>query len=111
VLSQSSMTVQAAVTLPCHNGGTEGVTTETKRIMRQMHGRASFALLKHRILSGLPNALSPPKGARAVKLTDPGRGSVRSCTNGQRNAIAGLAILLRRRRAQGWSEVDDLVGG
>ncbi|GII32887.1 hypothetical protein Pmi06nite_63290 [Planotetraspora mira] len=42
--------VYAAVTLPFHNGGTEGVNTKTKRIMRQMHGRASFALLRHRIL-------------------------------------------------------------
>ncbi|WP_203787728.1 transposase, partial [Longispora fulva] len=44
--------VQAAVTLPFHNGGTEGVNTKTKRIMRQMHGRAGFALLRHRILLG-----------------------------------------------------------
>ncbi|MBG6138386.1 hypothetical protein IW245_004580 [Longispora fulva] len=44
--------VQAAVTLAFHNGGTEGVNTKTKRIMRQMHGRAGFALLRHRILLG-----------------------------------------------------------
>jgi transposase len=44
--------VHAAVTLPYHNGGTEGVNTKTKRIMRQMHGRASFTLLRHRILLG-----------------------------------------------------------
>ncbi|MFI6599182.1 hypothetical protein ACIBHX_23240 [Nonomuraea sp. NPDC050536] len=43
-------TVRAAVTLPYHNGGTEGVNTKTKRIMRQMHARAGFALLRHRIL-------------------------------------------------------------
>jgi len=42
--------VHAAVTMPYHNGGTEGVNTKTKRIMRQMHGRASFTLLRHRIL-------------------------------------------------------------
>lgn len=42
--------VNAAVTLPWHNGRTEGVSTRTKRIMRQMHGRASFDLLRHRIL-------------------------------------------------------------
>lgn len=42
--------VQAALTLPYHNGGTEGVNTKTKRIMRQMHGRAGFTLLRHRIL-------------------------------------------------------------
>ena len=44
--------VRAAVTLPFHNGGTEGVNTKTKRIMRQMHGRAGFTLLRHRILLG-----------------------------------------------------------
>lgn len=42
--------VTAALTLPYHNGGTEGVNTKTKRIMRQIHGRAGFALLRHRIL-------------------------------------------------------------
>jgi transposase len=41
--------VIAALTLPFHNGGTEGVNTKTKRIMRQMHGRAGFKLLHHRI--------------------------------------------------------------
>jgi transposase len=41
-----------ALTLPHHNGGTEGVNTKTKRIMRQMHGRAGFPLLRHRILLG-----------------------------------------------------------
>nr|WP_274919664.1 ISL3 family transposase [Streptomyces sp. WZ-12] len=42
--------VDAGLTLPYHNGRTEGVNTRTKRIMRQMHGRAGFALLRHRIL-------------------------------------------------------------
>jgi transposase len=40
----------AAVTLPFHNGRTEGVNTRTKMIKRQMYGRAGFALLRHRIL-------------------------------------------------------------
>ncbi|OAA27935.1 transposase family protein [Frankia sp. EI5c] len=44
--------VDTALTLPHHNGGTEGVNTKTKRIMRQMHGRAGFTLLRHRILLG-----------------------------------------------------------
>lgn len=44
--------VRAALTLPFHNGGTEGANTKTKRIMRQMHGRAGFSLLHHRILLG-----------------------------------------------------------
>ncbi|MCT9934817.1 ISL3 family transposase [Planotetraspora sp. A-T 1434] len=42
--------VNAGITLPHHNGRTEGVNTRTKRIMRQMHGRAGFDLLRHRIL-------------------------------------------------------------
>ncbi|MGP4105359.1 ISL3 family transposase [Nonomuraea sp. KM90] len=42
--------VNAALTLPHHNGRTEGVNTRTKKIMRQMHGRAGFDLLRHRIL-------------------------------------------------------------
>lgn len=38
-----------------------------------MHGRASFALLRHRILLGLHNALSPPK-VRQSRIQDaPGR--------------------------------------
>jgi len=39
-----------AVTLPFHNGRTEGVNTRTKMIKRQMYGRAGFTLLRHRIL-------------------------------------------------------------
>ncbi|WP_406360424.1 ISL3 family transposase [Streptomyces sp. NBC_01544] len=44
------LAVDAGRTLPYHNGRTEGVNTRTKRIMRQMHGRAGFDLLRHRIL-------------------------------------------------------------
>jgi len=40
----------AALTLPFHNGRTEGVNTKTKMIKRQMYGRAGFSLLRHRIL-------------------------------------------------------------
>jgi transposase len=40
----------AAVTLPFHNGRTEGVNTKTKMIKRQMYGRAGFTLLRHRLL-------------------------------------------------------------
>ncbi len=35
----------AALTLPHHNGRTEGVNTRTKMIKRQMYGRAGFELL------------------------------------------------------------------
>jgi transposase len=42
----------AGLTLPHHNGRTEGVNCKTKMIKRQMYGRAGFALLRHRILLG-----------------------------------------------------------
>ena len=42
----------AALTLPYHNGRTEGVNNKTKMIKRQMYGRAGFTLLRHRILLG-----------------------------------------------------------
>lgn len=42
--------VDAGLTTPYHNGRTEGVNTRTKRIMRQMHDRAGFLLLRQRIL-------------------------------------------------------------
>jgi transposase len=42
----------AALTMPYHNGRTEGVNTKTKMIKRQMYGRAGFTLLRHRILLG-----------------------------------------------------------
>ena len=44
--------VIAALTLPYSNGPTEGINTKTKRIARQMHGRAGFTLLRHRIILG-----------------------------------------------------------
>ena len=42
----------AALTLPHHNGRTEGVNNKTKMIKRQMYGHAGFTLLRHRILLG-----------------------------------------------------------
>ncbi len=62
-LAQDRDAVNAALTLPYHNGGTEGVNTKTKRIMRQMHGRASFCLLRHRILLGQPDHAPSPHRA------------------------------------------------
>jgi transposase len=49
-LDLDKQAVIAAVTLPFHNGRTEGVNTKTKMIKRQMYGRAGFTLLRHRIL-------------------------------------------------------------
>lgn len=42
--------VDAGLTSLYHNGRTEGLNTRTKRIRRQMRGRAGFDLLRHRIL-------------------------------------------------------------
>ncbi|MCI2424383.1 ISL3 family transposase, partial [Saccharopolyspora sp. K220] len=42
--------LNAALTLPFHNGRTEGANTKTKLIKRQMYGRAGYPLLRHRIL-------------------------------------------------------------
>lgn len=49
-LDLDSHAATAALTLPHHNGRTEGVNTKTKMIKRQMYGRAGFTLLRHRIL-------------------------------------------------------------
>jgi transposase len=51
-LDLDTQAATAALTLPFHNGRTEGVNTKTKMIKRQMYGRAGFALLRHRILLG-----------------------------------------------------------
>lgn len=42
--------VDAGLTTPHHNGRTEGINTRTKKITRDMRGRAGFALLRHRTL-------------------------------------------------------------
>ncbi|MEV5433094.1 transposase [Streptomyces sp. NPDC052701] len=49
-LEKDRAAVDAALTLPHHDGGTEGVNYKTKLIKRQMYGRARFPLLRHRIL-------------------------------------------------------------
>ena len=61
----------AAVTLPFHNGRTEGVNTRTKMIKRQMYGRAGFTLLRHRILPALRHASSRPKVRQSRKTDRP----------------------------------------
>jgi transposase len=51
-LDPGTKAATAALTLPHHNGRTEGVNCKTKMIKRQMFGRAGFDLLRHRILLG-----------------------------------------------------------
>ncbi len=49
-LDQDHDAAVAGLTVPYSNGPIEGVNTKTKLIKRQMYGRASFQLLRHRIL-------------------------------------------------------------
>lgn len=63
----------AALTLPYHNGRTEGVNTKTKMLKRQMFGRAGFELLRHRILLGLGHGSSPPKEQQSQRFDKLGR--------------------------------------
>ncbi len=45
--------VEAGLTLPTNNGMVEGFVTKVKLIKRQGYGRASFPLLRHRVLHAL----------------------------------------------------------
>jgi len=49
-LSDDYAAVQAGLTLPYSNGQLEGQVNRLKAIKRQMYGRASFALLRQRVL-------------------------------------------------------------
>ncbi|MGW5217356.1 transposase [Nocardia sp. NPDC004085] len=49
-LDQDHDAAVAGLTVPYSNGPIEGANTKTKLIKRQMYGRASFELLRHRIL-------------------------------------------------------------
>lgn len=59
-LQQNIEAIVAALTFPCSNGPTESVNTKTKLTARQMHGRAGFNLLRHRILLGWHHPALPP---------------------------------------------------
>ena len=50
-LERDGAAVEAALTLPWSTGPVEGRITQLKLIKRQMHGRASFDLLRHRVLA------------------------------------------------------------
>jgi transposase len=49
-LQRDQAAVEAALTLPFHNGRTEGVNHKIKLLKRQTYGRAGFPLLRQRIL-------------------------------------------------------------
>ena len=49
-LRQDEATVEAALTMPWSSGQAEGQINKLKLIKRQMYGRASFDLLRRRVL-------------------------------------------------------------
>jgi transposase len=49
-LAKDGRAVRAALTTPWSNGQTEGQVTKLKLLKRQMYGRASFDLLRRRVL-------------------------------------------------------------
>ncbi|WP_086018980.1 transposase [Streptomyces viridosporus] len=49
-LERDRAAVDASLTLPHHNGRTEGATTKIKLLKRLMYGRAGHCLLRHTIL-------------------------------------------------------------
>lgn len=69
--------VIAALTLPYSNSPTEGVNTKTKRIARQMHGRADFTLLRRRILLEWQHAPTPPNVRQGRSFDRPPTGRPR----------------------------------
>jgi len=55
-IRQDYQAVRNGLTLPWNSGLVEGLNTRTKLLKRQMYGRASFALLRKRILLTSPHA-------------------------------------------------------
>ena len=49
-VAKDEAAVQAAITLPCSNGQTEGQITRLKLVRRQMHGRGKIDLLQARLI-------------------------------------------------------------
>lgn len=64
--------VDAGLTLPYHIGRTEGVNTRTKRIMRQMHGRAGFPCSATAFSSSDHNTALPPITSQGRNPDSPG---------------------------------------
>jgi hypothetical protein len=70
-LALDPQAVTAAVTLPFHNGRTEGVNTRTKMIKRQMYGRAGFTSCVTGSCSANHHRSSPPKVRQSQSATEP----------------------------------------
>jgi transposase len=52
-VEQDKAAVQAGLTLPISNGQVEGQVTKITLIKRMMYGRATFSLLRQRVLHAL----------------------------------------------------------
>jgi transposase len=90
----------AALTLPHHNGRTEGVNCKTKMLKRQMSGRAGFGLLRHRILLGLGHGSSPPELRQSLSNYSPGRDKTLRDVKGLRPPRKGSRQLAPRRGSE-----------
>jgi transposase len=60
-IRQDYQAVRNALTLDWNSGRIEGLNTRTKQLERQMYGRASFPLLRKRILASKTPAPLPPR--------------------------------------------------
>src|SRR5437763_16119205 len=65
-VEQDKAAVQAGLTLPLRNGQVEGQVTRIKLIKRMMYGRASFPLLRQRVL----HALSAQESSGMERVND-----------------------------------------
>jgi transposase len=92
--------VDAGPTLPHHNGRTQGVNTTTKRIMQQMHGRASPDPLHHHILPGQPGHAPSPLSRPGARCRDcsrsvsPDLSPNRTCTS-RRIRLSTVSVVRR----------------
>jgi len=63
-IRQDYQAVRNALTLEWNSGRVEGLNTRTKLLQRQMYGRASFPLLRKRILASQTPPSLPPRDMR-----------------------------------------------
>jgi hypothetical protein len=114
-LTPDRAAVTAALTTPWSNAQTEGHVTKLKLLKRQMYGRASFELLRRRVLlaakphemreSRQSGAASPTLGASPRVLRDRRRAPhrvERRVPAWQGDACGRLALATARRGARAW---------
>src|SRR5207248_3064177 len=68
-VEQDQAAVQAGLTLAINNGQVEGQVTKIKLIKRMMYGRATFPLLRPRVLHALSDEQSEPSAGCAKEST------------------------------------------